>query len=277
MRIVSGQPAGRLSRVIGGRSLVLFAVSAGLLAVLLLLGCHPSEPRASAGEPPPLMLWAWQREEDLRFLDPHRAGVAPLIATISLAGDRVETRPRTQRHLVPDGVFLLPVIRLESDFADPPLLTSELRDRLTEAILTLVDGKRYSGIQLDFDARESERLFFKELLVELRNRLGPGKRLSIAALASWCLGDDWLLGLPIDEAVPMLYRMGPEGEAIRASLARSADFRPPICRKSIGVSSDEPIPPVPVGRRLFLFHPRPWTSAALTDLLGRVDGADSGG
>jgi hypothetical protein len=223
------------------------------------------------------MLWAWQREEDLRFLDPRQVGVAPLIATIRLAGDRAETRPRTQGHLVPDGVFLVPVIRIEADFTNPPLLTSELRDRVAEAILSLVDGERFSGIQLDFDARESERLFFKELLVELRNRLGPGKRLSIAALASWCLGDDWLLGLPIDEAVPMLYRMGPEAEAIRASLGRGADFRLAICRQSVGFSSDEPVPPLPVGRRLFLFHPSPWTRAALTDLLSRVDWADPGG
>jgi hypothetical protein len=276
MRVVSGFSPGGSSKVTQGQALVLFALSAAALMVLSFVGSL-SSPEAAASEPPPLMLWAWQREEDLRFLDSRRAGVAPLIATIRLAGDRVEVRPRTQGHLVPDGVFLLPVIRLESDSADPPLLTSELRDRLTEAILTLVGGERFSGIQLDFDARESERLFFKELLVELRSRLGPGKRLSIAALASWCLGDDWLLGLPIDEAVPMLYRMGPEAEAIRASLARSADFRLPICRQSIGVSSDEPIPPLPVGRRLFLFHPRPWTSAALTDLLGRMDGADSGG
>jgi hypothetical protein len=216
MRIVSGQPTARKSRVIARWSLVLLAASAELLAVFLLLDCHPPKPGA-AGEPPPLMLWAWQREEDLRFLDPRQVGVAPLIATIRLAGDRAETRPRTQGHLVPDGVFLVPVIRIEADFTNPPLLTSELRDRVAEAILSLVDGERFSGIQLDFDARESERLFFKELLVELRNRLGPGKRLSIAALASWCLGDDWLLGLPIDEAVPMLYRMGPEAEAIRAT------------------------------------------------------------
>ena len=36
---------------------------------------------------PKVLLWAWQRPEDLRFLDPQRAGVAFLAATITLSGE----------------------------------------------------------------------------------------------------------------------------------------------------------------------------------------------
>jgi hypothetical protein len=77
--------------------------------------------------------------------------------------------------------------------------------------------------------------------------------LGITALASWCQRDAWMSGLAVGDAVPMLFRMG-AGEEYTES-----DFREGLCRASIGVSTDELPQSVPHGRRLFVFHPRPWT------------------
>ena len=67
-----------------------------------------------------------------------------------------------------------------------------------------------AALQVDFDAKRSERGFYAALLRSLRSQMPPQLPLSIAALASWCSNDDWISGLPIDEAVPMLFRMEPD-------------------------------------------------------------------
>jgi hypothetical protein len=56
-----------------------------------------------------------------------------------------------------------------------------------------------SGIQVDFDATASERRFYRELVIDLRRLLPDSVPLSITALASWCLDDNWISGLPADE------------------------------------------------------------------------------
>ena len=93
--------------------------------------------------------------------------------------------------------------------------------------------------------------------------------ISITALASWCLGDRWLEDLPIDEAVPMLFRMGTDEEPVRAALARG-DFHDPRCRFSYGLATDEPLPALRPGRRLYLFHPNAWTEPAYTRFRHRL-------
>ncbi|HMB54606.1 MAG TPA: hypothetical protein VKU40_14915, partial [Thermoanaerobaculia bacterium] len=112
--------------------------------------------------------------------------------------------------------------------------------------------------------------FYAELLTDLRSRL-PETPISITALASWCLGDPWLEAAwpgppPIDDAVPMLFRMGVDEQRVRRHLASGGDFSSPLCRRSLGLATDEPQPPLPASwleeRRLYLFHPRPWSFAA---------------
>jgi hypothetical protein len=126
------------------------------------------------------------------------------------------------------------------------------------------------GTQIDFDARSSDRSFYGDLLRDLRRRLPSGVALSITALASWCMEDDWIAGLPIDEAVPMLFRMGPGDAEVRRRLRRGQDFTDPACRLSAGVSTDEPMPRLHYGRRVYIFHPRPWTAASAANILREV-------
>lgn len=190
--------------------------------------------------------WAWERPEDLRFVG---GDVAYLAQTITLRGSRVEIAPRRQPLRVLPSTRVIPVVRIE---AYRPMLDDGQRAECVRAIESL----RASEVQLDFDATSSQRPFYRALLGDLHRTI---PHITITALASWCGEDRWLDGLPLDDAIPMLFRMGRDEGAVRASLARGDDFAEPRCRRSAGVSLDEPPPRIPAGRRLYVFNPRRWS------------------
>lgn len=197
------------------------------------------------------MLWAWERPERLGFIDANAAGVAFLARSISWRAGNVTVRPRFQPLEIPNDAKVMAVVRLES-FAPPlPGVEAVAEDILPAALLP-----RVGALQIDFDARASERGWYAALLGRLRQRMPRAMPLTITALASWCLGDRWIRPLPIADAVPMLFRMGAgEPREVR-------DFRLDVCRASLGISTDEVPYAAPHGRRLFVFHPRPWTPEA---------------
>jgi len=218
------------------------------LAVLLLLTLH-ADSRVAAPGPPRLTLWAWERAEDLRFLEARDAGVAFLARTIILDGELVRVRPRLQPLRVPLNAKVTAVVRLE--FAARELPPMQLEE-LAHAIAASAKLPGVTTVQIDFDAMLSQRPLYRELLARVRRQLPAATRLTITALASWCLDDNWLAGLPIDNAVPMLFRMGAERDAVLRRLRRG-DFTTPICRTSVGVATDEPLPQLPTGREVYVF------------------------
>ncbi len=219
-----------------------------LVLTCLLASCGARDPLP---EFPRLMLWAWERPEHLGYIDPARAGVAYLARTVSWRDGQVASEPRLQPLEVPPGTALMTVVRLES--AGPPLPDAAA---IVQEILKDANDPRTQALELDFDARASERQWYRDVLRRVRSGLYPSKELTITALASWCLGDPWLRGLPAADAVPMLFRMG-------AGQPREiGEFPVPLCRSSVGISTDEVPYAVPHGRRLFVFNPRPWTEAA---------------
>jgi len=219
---------------------------------------------------PKIILWAWERPEILDFIDPREVGVAFLAKTLSLRDDSVVEHPRLQPLRVPPGTTLTAVVRIMPDRSTPPHLSFGQAEKASSRIAELTRLPGISAIQIDFDARVSERTFHRELLVELRRRLPASVGLSVTALASWCLQDNWLSELPVDEAVPMLFRMGPEGSQVRLHLERGREFRSALCRRSVGISTDEPRPRLPTGRQVYIFHPRPWSSEAARDIIQEV-------
>jgi hypothetical protein len=199
------------------------------------------------------VLWAWERPEDLQFIDPQHTAVAVLTRTIGWTGGQMRTWPRMHPLRVPPGTHIMAVVRLESHGATPP------GDAVANEILRDAARPNVEAMQIDFDARASERQWYASLLRSLRARLRPGMPLTITALASWCESDAWVRNLPIDAGVPMLFRMG-AGE-----YWDGREFRPAVCRSSVGVSLDEPRANLPRGRRMFVFNPRPWTESDYRD------------
>ncbi|HKP86368.1 MAG TPA: DUF3142 domain-containing protein [Blastocatellia bacterium] len=219
---------------------------------------------------PGLILWAWERPEDLSFADPREVGVAFLARTIHLREDKTILRPRLQPLSVAHGTKLIAVARIESDRARPPALSAEQRARVVQAVIELARPETVAAIQIDFDALVSEREFYRDLLTDLRRELPPPVKLSITALASWCMGDNWLEGLPIDEAVPMLFRMGVGHPGVMARLEAGTDFSAALARHSLGISTDEPITALPAGRRVYVFNPRAWSEQSARGIIEEV-------
>jgi hypothetical protein len=219
---------------------------------------------------PGVMLWAWERPEDLSFIDTREAGVAFLARTLYLRNEKVVARPRLQPLSVTPATTLMAVVRIESDRAAPPSLSAEQRRRVVAAIAEVARGQTVAAVQIDFDARQSERVFYRDLLLDLRAELPARIKLSITALASWCIYDDWLSDLPIDEAVPMLFRMGADHTGITQYLKAGGDFGPAACRHSLGISTDELLPALPTGRRVYIFNPRPWSLESVSEAIRKV-------
>ena len=202
-----------------------------------------------------VILWAWERPEDLTFVNTEKVGVAFLAKTIYLGGDKVVVKPRLQPLKLAPGTKLVAVVRIETDRKEPPSLSAVQLQRTAEEIFKLSE---ISVVQVDFDATVSERNFYRSLLTHVRYELPSSIKLSMTALASWCAGDDWLRDLPVDEAVPMLFRMGVEKNVFQRRLDQRQQFESSICRATAGVSVDEPIDVPPVNR-LYIFNPERWT------------------
>jgi hypothetical protein len=260
------------------RLLCVFLVILGATAGLGALGRLPASawltrPASVVRDPlaafPPIVLWAWERPESLDFIDAQAVGVAFLARTLYLSGPEVIVRPRLQPFSAPQRTKLMAVVRIASDRWRAPELSASQREMTTAAIAEVSGLSGIQALQVDFDATVSQRVFYRDVLQALRRQLPASMPLSITALASWCIFDDWLTGLPVDEVVPMVFRMGADQHRVRRHLAED-DFRVATCRRSVGISTDEPLSALRAGRRLYVFHPHAWRPEAMTRILEEV-------
>jgi hypothetical protein len=228
----------------------------------------PSLPAAFANTVPSRVLWAWEEPEDLHTLPP-TVGVAYLAETYILTG-HIAVLPRRQPLLPAPGSPLIAVVRIETrpgfphGFKDTP----ELRAALAARLATYGSRRDIRALQLDFDALQSQQPFYRGVLEALRPQLPRSLPLSITALVSWCGPHSWLHTLPIDEAIPMEFRMGgPRALALITGTRPRYAITEPLCRTSLGLSTDEPWPAslasLNPSTRIYLFAPRPWQPAEL--------------
>jgi hypothetical protein len=243
-----------------------------LLYAFFLCACatkNEVNPKLSA-EMPPKILWAWERPEDLRFLDAKAFGVAFLAQTLTLSGDDVQFRPRRQPLELPDGIYVIAVTRIETrqDAAKRPAFSDEQRKRIVNLIKKTLELPNVKAIQTDFDVLVSERKFYRALINDLKKELPENTPLTITSLASWCVGDHWFNDFPIDEAVPMAFEMGADSERIRDFLAKGNDWNEPLCRGSYGISVDDPLVNTNFkpNRRFYYFKSSAWTKSDLEKL-----------
>lgn len=221
-----------------------------LLPVLSGCATEPAPPE------PTLVLWAWERPEDLRFAP--GVEVAAQVAFIELVGDGLEARGR-RFALKVARTPQTAVIHVEINQRRTLRWTETLRARLAAAVLHYARAIPAQRVQVDFEVRSSERTVLLDLLNDVRRSLPRGTLLSMTALASWCETESWLENAPVDEIVPMLFRMQQGGETIKRRLAAGRDFRNPRCRTALGIATDSPLEQAPPGRRVYLFNPRSWT------------------
>ena len=251
-----------------GVTLILAAVALGFTkARSAFVKRKPALTTTRSDQGPRVILWAWERPVDLRFSNPRETGVAFLARAIQLRENEVVVRPRLQTLDLPEGAKVIAVARVETDSRRKPQLTDSQAEKLTAAIVEMAQLPNVSSIQIDFDATRSERTFYHDVILAVRRRLPASVALSITALASWCSDDDWISGLPIDEAVPMLFRMGPDGRQIRNRLAAGEEFSGRPCRDSFGISTDEPLRNLSAAKRLYVFNPDAWTERSVRAIM----------
>jgi hypothetical protein len=213
---------------------------------------------------PRITLWAWESRQDLRAIAPEKYAVAYLDRTLFIT-DRVTAVPRMQPLLVPQNAKIMAVIRIEAPRGLAKVNTQGLAATVAEQIVEASRKWQVSALQIDFDATKSQRPFYREVIQETRKRMPADMPLSITALASWCTQSSWLDGLPVDEAVPMLFRMGGDVR-FRKEPGWNYQSGNASCRASIGVSTDEPWPRIDPNQRIYVFHPRAWNPVALENL-----------
>jgi hypothetical protein len=238
----------------------LAATLAMLLCILVAAWFWQTRPLLHRLQGPNIVYWAWERSEDLRFLDSREEAVTFLASSVELLPDRVNLFPRKQPLLLSPATQLMAVVRIYSHPASPASLNSSQFEAAVKAAISATRQSRVSALQIDFDARSSERAFYSRLLAELRRQLGPQYPISMTALASWCIGDRWIRALPVDEAVPMLFSIGTEAAEIRQYLLSHASFPEPLCRGSLGLSTGEEWPKeIGSNTRIYVFNPQSWT------------------
>jgi Protein of unknown function (DUF3142) len=222
---------------------------------------------------PNLVFWAWERPEDLRFLNPKKEAVAFLASSVELLPDGVRVYRRMQPLLLGPGTQLIAVVRVYSHANAPASLDSVQLNELLNTAVAASAQPQVSELQIDFDARSSERSFYSHFLSELRHRLGPSYPISITALASWCIGDRWIRDLPVNEAVPMLFSLGQEESAVRQYLSSHSSFPEPHCRRSVGLSTGEWSPnAIHSQTRVYVFSHEAWTRKNVELVRSRLSG-----
>ncbi len=231
---------------------------ASCLSALLALFALPATAQPSR------VVWAWERPEALDTLPPG-IGIASVTGFIRLRGGAVVVARGRRFPLTaaPGRAAPIAVIHIEIDQNEALDWTGQLSARVVGAALAFAHGAPH--VQVDMEVRASQRTVLLDVLRGVREGLPPGTTLSMTALASWCETEDWLDAAPVDEIVPMLFRMGRGGARLRAKLAAGGDFRQPRCRQAAGIATDTPVA-VPPGRRLYMFNPLPWDAAAIAAL-----------
>jgi hypothetical protein len=245
-----------------------------VLCGILLTSCHTNraQGRLEQNNFPALILWAWERPENLESIDTKRVGVAFLAQTLTLRGSKVEVQPRRQPLKVPESAKLIAVTRIESvkTTGEKVSLSDEQKQILLDHIKRTLSLPQVTAIQIDYDAVSSERGFYREMMTNLRSQLPDQIPLSMTALASFCVGDPWLKDMPVDEAVPMVFRMGTDSPLIKGRLADGGDFTSDICRRSYGVALDEPVrTSFNTPRRLYIFNSRSWSESSVSEVTKR--------
>jgi len=188
--------------------------------------------------PPAAVLWIWN-QPPARL--PAQGSVAIIDRHIWLVGDKILLRPGARpRHLRAD-VRVTPVVHIELDPLHPPASLDQARPSILAAVTAAAGASTSGVVQLDLEARPSQRSSYRALVHDIRAALPAQVKLSVTALAWWCGSRAWLDDLAADEVVPMFFRMGRDHQALRAIVERHPDRLHPRCRSgSAGFSPQEP-------------------------------------
>lgn len=195
--------------------------------------------------------WYWDRPAQQLPAPPPGVGAAIVTSHVYFSADRMRVIGRRSELRLAADVVIIPVIHVEVDPARPFAASAAQREALRAAVLDLVAIRRPPWVQLDFEARPTQREFWLASVRAIRASLPTDIGLSVTALASWCYGDEWLGDVPVDEIVPMYFRLGRAREEFEARSA--AGEQQARCLQAHGVADDEAAWPAELPGRRYVF------------------------
>ena len=165
--------------------------------------------------------------------------LAYLVQTVTLRGAtmRIDARHRPQR-LTP-SFSVTAVTRIEVPAGEAVRLSDGRVDELAYAIADTAELPGVRGVSIDFDVTIALRCFYRQLIHRVRDLLAPDTPLSITGVASWCMDDDWVSDLPIDEVVPML-RSAASWKSAAARVRTEGRLITGPCRGALGLAKETP-------------------------------------
>ena len=193
---------------------------------------------------------------------------AVVVETLVVDARSVQRMPRTQPLVLPVSVRVLPVLHVEAGPDAPDTLSESQRGAIVDAFARhAADAASGAGvIQLDFEAPRRERSSYQALVGAIRTALPASLKLSVTALAHWCAQGDWLDTLPVDEVVPMLYRLGPQSPQWRRRWLRDDPTLARRCRgPALGFATNDPPPAALLARtaRPYWFDESAWSNRSV--------------
>ena len=230
--------------------------------------------------PPQIYLWTWDYPQDFSKLQlPSNVGVAFLAGTIHITKTGIYGESRHCRMVVPSTIPLISVCRIElsPDFKES--LDQKLVNQVSDLIIKFAHLDKISKLQIDFDARLTQRVFYKEIILALKQRTNV--KLSITALVSWCMFDSWLNKMNNIEIVPMFFSMGQDRNNILEYFKNHPSYPRINYADNIGISlMENNVNKIMLFnlyqknhfhlKTLYVFNPHPWTSFSLANALGYI-------
>lgn len=195
--------------------------------------------------------WYWDRPAEQLPAPAPGVGAAVLVTHVIFSGQGYTLQPRRSALRLPHGIVTMPVIHVEVDPGRPFAANAAQSNALLAGVLGAVQRGSSTWVQLDFEARRSQREFWRTAVQRIKAALPSGVRLSVTALASWCYEDRWIGDAPVDEIVPMYFRLK---QARQDYLLRSSvGVSEPRCATAYGVADDEPDWSVVLPGRRYVF------------------------
>ena len=208
-----------------------------------------------------IVIWVWERSENLYFMENENVSFSYLAGTITKTDKGLIPHFRQQPLRIPDNSKTMAVVRIEHRIENKDLSDSD-RKIITKFIIeSCTQLEKNSSCQIDFDATKSQLDFYKKLLIDVRHALPKKMKLSITSLLSWCTTKNaWFDNSPVDEVVPMFFRLGTDSNEYWSKIKNNKLELNPACKKSIGISTDENLPKKYLkNKTIYIFNNEYWS------------------
>ncbi|MBU1200742.1 DUF3142 domain-containing protein [Patescibacteria group bacterium] len=238
-----------------------FFVGLTILILVVVLFLKQNTIFRKTNSPLNLILWVWERPENLYFMKNESVTYAYLAGTATKTDDNLVLYSRQQPLRIPDGSTTIATVRIEDRTREATFEESDIETITNFIVKSCTVNLKNISCQIDFDATQSQIEFYKKLILSVRKKLPTDIKLSITSLVSWCTNNSsWFDNLPINEVVPMFFRLGKDSNLYWKKIENGKLNLNHTCQKSIGISTDERLPDKSylTGKNIYIFNHQYW-------------------